>query len=127
MKSPFANRQLIRRINYTLIKAFYEHFSPLFVGLADKNHRLDRSISASEHTFGVGFAFGFRNKNMHNGKEETVFNEALTCTGGDVIGCGLMVAQKTKSAANCEQCQQKQCTIFLTKNGQLWGFSFFTN
>ena len=55
---------------------------------------------------------------------EIDFDSGRFVNKGDVLGCGLMVmAQKTTNgaAAECEECEQRQCTLFFTRNGQLWG------
>ena len=89
------------------------------VGLADENHPMDKWIGNAG-----AFSIGIRNDGMlqQTGMEAKAGFGSEGFKKNAIVGCGIMMAHKTKNgeAAKCEQCEQKQRVIFFTTNGELW-------
>ena len=88
-----------------------------------ENYPMDMGVGCSEQAFGLGL---HSDGNIyHLGKKQTASFGTAGFTKGDVVGCGLMMAQqqtKNDEAAKCEQCNKPH--VFFTKNGEFWGRNF---
>ena len=93
------------------------------MGLANEHFPMNQSIGTVKSSFGVGIN---RNGTLFQLGTWKDYHGPGFFTNGDVVGCGVMVPQRTKNVktSKCEHCKQES-VVFFTKNGQLWGINSF--
>ena len=89
--------------------------------MADANFMVNAYVGYTAHSFNIGI--NNHGNVWQSGDTKKVNFGPDGFANNDVVGCGLMITQKTKNAdeTKCEPCIQQPCKLFFTKNGQLWG------